>query len=138
MSDMFVRLEIPAKLCYLSIIGNCINEVLAHEEQLEDRAALSYNLQLAAQEIAVNIVEHAYAGGEGILRVELRRLRNPRRFALHMFDTGASFDAEQVQDPELGRLQEGGYGLFLARSLLDELSYERHNQLNCWRLIKQY
>jgi anti-sigma regulatory factor (Ser/Thr protein kinase) len=131
-----VLLEIPAELSHVQILSRC---VVAHMEQFvrpEEAEVLLYNLELAIQEIAVNIVTHAYADTSG--RVSMRSDYDVQagRLFIVLEDTGKSFDPAQVQEPALGTLQEHGYGLFLASSLLDELHYYTDSTGNRWELTK--
>jgi len=86
-----------------------------------------YSIQLAADEAASNIIEHAYAevkngeleiscGMEGdILTIVLR-------------DHGKSFNPDSVRPPNLkaglSERQIGGLGIYLMRKLMDDVKYE--------------
>jgi anti-sigma regulatory factor (Ser/Thr protein kinase) len=97
-----------------------------------------YNVQLAANEIFANIAGHAYAGrSDGRVAVVLMFDATTRRFAIEFHDTGAPFDEASVQTPDLENLHEGGYGLFLAQSLMDMVTYTAGTDSNCWLLAKQ-
>jgi hypothetical protein len=50
-------------------------------------------------------------------------------------DSGKSFDIDSVTPPELESLPEGGMGIHIARSCLDELAYTP-GPPNLWRLTK--
>lgn len=50
-------------------------------------------------------------------------------------ESGASFDIAQVTSPDLQSLPEGGMGLFIVRSFVDELWYEP-GPTNVWSLVK--
>jgi serine/threonine-protein kinase RsbW len=136
MSDPDVLLTVPATMRHLNIVGAAIAELLAREPGLTEPAADSYNTQLAVQEICANIVEHAYAGAPGRITITLSVVAHPHRLVMELSDTGRPFDPELVAAPDLDEVHEGGYGLFLARELLDELSYETHGGHNRWRLVK--
>jgi serine/threonine-protein kinase RsbW len=56
---------------------------------------------------------------------------------LELYDDGVSFDPDTLKPPALGEIQEGGYGLFIARKVVDELDYNAHTaQGNHWKLVK--
>jgi len=91
--------------------------------------------ETALGEIGANVLTHGRPGGTGV----------PVEYEL-------SFDGETVRasfaDPgppvhnHLGRNMpepesEDGRGLVLARTLLDELGYERDGEVNRWRLVKR-
>jgi serine/threonine-protein kinase RsbW len=52
-------------------------------------------------------------------------------------DTGEAFDPADAAEPDLDGVQIHGYGLFLARSLMDEVSYRREQDSNLWQLVKR-
>ena len=60
-----IRLDLPATHKYLNILGACISELLARVEDIDEREAISYNLQFAAHEACANIIDHAYEGDLG-------------------------------------------------------------------------
>lgn len=136
-STATVTLEIPAELAYVHILGRCVVAQIEPFLEQEEVEIILYNLELAVQEIAVNVVTHAYADTAG--RVVMHSTYDPqtRQLSITLEDTGNAFDADLVQAPALGTLQEHGYGLFLATSLLDELHYTADSMGNCWKLMKQ-
>ena len=137
-----IHLDVPADVQCLSIITASLNEVIQAQPQLADRELISHNVQLAVHEIGMNIIEHAYADqadGRLALTLTLDTLAAGAgcRLIVEMIDTGAhSFDPAVVAAPNLDEPQVGGYGLFLARQLMDEVEYQIRATDHYWRLIK--
>ena len=79
-----------------------------------------------------------YAGrDDGTIAVTLSFAQAPRRtFEIELRDKGRAFDPDAIPAPDLDEPQEGGYGLFLAKALLDELIYLQDADENVWRLNK--
>jgi anti-sigma regulatory factor (Ser/Thr protein kinase) len=99
-----------------------------------------YSLQLAADEAATNIIEHAYAGvQEGRIGVDCE-FRNDT-FVVVMRDTGRAFDPASVRPPnikgDLSQRKIGGLGLYLMRKLMDQVSYESSGGGNTLTMIKR-
>lgn len=98
-------------------------------------------LDLAVEEIFVNIASYAYAPGEGeaALRVELSD--EPRAVTLTFRDRGVPYDPLAREDPDVNSLAEdrqiGGLGVFLAKQLMDELRYEYKDGQNVLTMIKK-
>jgi len=136
MSAERIWLDIPATAAYLHILSECIAELVARTVNLSDPTKTTYSLQLATQEISSNIVRHAYGGGSGRIIAQLLIEPNPQRMVIELRDSGLAFDPALVPDPNLDEMQVHGYGLFLARTLLDELHYEAHPGENRWYLVK--
>lgn len=133
-----IALQIPADLAFVHLISRCACGVLERYEMLVDAEVTLYNLELAIQEISVNIVTHAYTDSQGHVLTTVRCDEDARQLIVTLEDEGQSFDPTAVADPELGTLQEHGFGLFLARELLDDLSYESIGKRNRWRLCKSF
>jgi serine/threonine-protein kinase RsbW len=138
MPDETIRLDLPATHKYLHLLGSCIEGVLMRVEDLADAEKQVYNLQLAAQELCTNIVEHAYYGREAArIRVALSLEVNPTQLVLEFWDTGRSFEPSQVPEPALGETQVHGFGLFLVQQLVDDIQYKPMVGGNSWRLTKR-
>ena len=100
-----------------------------------------YSLQLAADEAASNIIEHAY---EGILHADLDITCDMRGniLIITMHDTGMPFDPSSVKQPnlkaDLSERQIGGLGVYLMRKLMDEVHYESNSKTgNLLTMIKR-
>ena len=100
-----------------------------------------YNIQLAADEAASNVIEHAYAGvHDGLLELSCGVKGNA--ITIILVDHGESFDPSEIPLPDLkADLSErkiGGLGIFLMRKLMDEVHYEnRPNKSNVLTMIKR-
>lgn len=96
----------------------------------------AYEMELAACEIVTNVIRHAYAEGKGEVRGRIAML--PEGMDLDLYDDGRSFDYCPALAPEACALQEGGYGLAVARELTDALSYTPCTpEGNHWHLAKR-
>jgi serine/threonine-protein kinase RsbW len=100
-----------------------------------------YNIQLATDEAASNIIEHAYENiSDGIL--ELSCGMEGDAIKIILIDRGESFDPSEVPLPDLkADLSErkiGGLGIFLMRKLMDEVHYEpKPDKSNILTMIKR-
>jgi|SRR5947209_2178720 len=137
-SSKLIRLELPATYKYLNVLGACFTEILARENDVRDPEITTYNIQLSVHELCTNIIQHAYVQNTGDERISITIEGHafPRRLVVQIFDTGEPFDQSQVKEPDLDHGQEHGYGLFLIRSLMNEVTYTRLPEGNCWRLVK--
>ena len=99
-----------------------------------------YNIQLAADEAASNIIEHAYEGVKnGVLEISCGM--RDGAITIIMVDHGESFDPSAIPLPDLkADLSErkiGGLGIFLMRKLMDDVRYESRNTGNVLTMIKR-
>ena len=117
------NITFPAKFEFLDEIRGLVAQV-AREGGFSEKAI--YSLQLAADEAASNIIEHAYEGvsnGKLDIACEMRG----DTLVIMMRDTGKPFDPSKVKQPnlkaDLSDRQIGGLGVYLMRKLMDEVSY---------------
>jgi len=131
-----VVLEIPANLEYVHILGRCACALLSEMDELCEADSTLYNLELAIQEIGVNIITHAYACISGRVTMYAALDNDLPEIHITLEDTGQTFEPQIVPTPKLGTLQEHGYGLFLAHEILDDVRYEVDVDKNRWHLKK--
>ena len=100
-----------------------------------------YNIQLATDEAASNIIEHAYEGvSDGVLDLSCGIENEGIRIIL--IDYGEPFDPSAIPMPDLkadlSDRKIGGLGIFLMRKLMDEVHYEpRDDKSNVLTMIKR-
>ena len=101
-----------------------------------------YNIQLATDEAASNIIEHSYEGvSDGVLEISCGVKKNT--ITIILTDHGKSFDPSDIPAPnlkaDLSERQIGGLGLYLMRKLMNEVRYEadKKNNRNTLTLIKR-
>jgi serine/threonine-protein kinase RsbW len=86
-----------------------------------------YNIQLATDEAASNVIEHAYQNKPGGV-LELSCDIKGDVITIILTDHGKSFDPSEVPVPDLqadlSDRKIGGLGIFLMRKLMDEIYYE--------------
>jgi len=99
-----------------------------------------YNIQLATDEAASNIIEHAYENiSDGMLELSCGVQSDTIKIIL--IDHGEPFDPSEIPLPDLkadlSDRKIGGLGIFLMRKLMDEVHYEsKADKSNTLTLIK--
>jgi serine/threonine-protein kinase RsbW len=127
----------PAKFEFLDQIRDFVAEV-ARDGGFNDKEI--YSVQLAADEAATNIIEHAYEGiADG--HIELTCGMRGAELVIAMRDHGKSFDSKKVKKPDLkadlSERQIGGLGIYLMRKLMDEVNYCSSGEGNLLTMIKR-
>jgi serine/threonine-protein kinase RsbW len=117
-------LRFPARFEFLDEIREFVSQV-AHEGGFSEK--MIYSLQLAADEAASNIIEHAYAGASDAY-VDITCDMNGDEIVITMKDQGIPFDPSGVKEPnltaDLSERQIGGLGVYLMRKIMDTVRYE--------------
>lgn len=116
--------QFTAKFEYLDEIRDFVGKV-AHKGGFSAKDI--YNIQLATDEAASNIIEHAYEGvSNGVLALSCGIVGDG--ITIILIDYGESFDPSVVPMPnlkaDLSERKIGGLGIFLMRKLMDEVHYE--------------
>lgn len=130
------ELAVPARFENLALIGEFIAGV-ARRAGFDERGV--FNLQLACDEACTNVIEHAYGGGPGQIRIAVTV--HPDRIQIEVHDTGHPFDPNAVRMPDLEapleRRETGGLGLHFMRSIMDEVRFEFGESGNRLTMVKR-
>lgn len=130
--------QFAAKFEYLDEIREFVGAI-ARDGGFSDKDV--YNIQLATDEAASNIIEHAYENiTDGML--ELSCGMRDDLMTIVLIDHGESFDPSEIPLPDLkadlSDRKIGGLGIFLMRKLMDEVHYEvKPNKGNILTMIKR-
>jgi len=110
-------LSLPSDLRMLSVARTFV-EAVCQAHQLE--RSLLHALVLATGEAVSNIVRHAHRGRpEAELHIQLQV--QPEGVVLQFLDQGEPFDIHAVPALPPGELRIGGRGVYLLRTLMDEV-----------------
>ena len=92
-----------------------------------------YNAQLVAEELGMNIINHAYRDRDEH-RIKLVMESLPGCFRLQIFDDGVAFDVRKAPLPnpaqKLEEREPGGWGTALIRRAARRMDYDRRDRLN--------
>lgn len=96
---------------------------------LDERA--TWQVQLAVDEAATNVIQHAYAPDE-VGDISLSWHCEANRFIVTLRDFGKQFDPQAVPEPDISspleERQVGGLGIYLITRLMDEVRFDFHPQ----------
>ena len=120
------EIEISNESRNLSAVRKEVTEVLSHTPF--DRE-MSNKIIVAVDEALANVVEHAYQGGVGVVRLVFTL--DSESLKVQIQDNGVPFDPGERLNSELDIHQhiklglKGGLGLFLMRRIMDEVAYNQ-------------
>lgn len=105
---------------------------------------MAYQVQLALEELALNIVNYGYDDAErGTMRgAEIRIVSDDSGVTIEIVDDGRPFDPfSEAPPPDLESGLDsrpiGGLGVHLVKTMMDETAYRREDGLNRLTLIKR-
>ena len=101
--------------------------------ELQLMPELVMNINLALEEAIANVIMYAYPS-EKPRDIILKASSNGQQLIFLLTDKGISFDPTQVDDADISlSLEErpiGGLGIFLIRQIMNEVSYQRIDNMN--------
>jgi serine/threonine-protein kinase RsbW len=127
-----------AKFEFLDEIREFVGDV-ARKGGFSDKDV--YNIQLATDEAASNMIEHSYENiPDGV--IDLSCGMEGEQIRIVLIDYGEPFDPSIIPLPDLkadlSDRKIGGLGIFLMRKLMDEVHYEpRADKSNVLTMIKR-
>ncbi len=125
-----LSLVLPARLENLQAFMEATKEAAAKAGVPRDRI---FKLEIALEEALVNIMQYAYEGDEGEIRVVCYSC-DPGLFVTEITDTGNEFDGTAVPPPDVtcgvDERRIGGFGIHLMKTFVDEVSYRREGENN--------
>jgi serine/threonine-protein kinase RsbW len=97
----------------------------------------THAIVLATDEATNNIMRHAHRGRPDA-PIQIQCYFTPEGIEIHLLDEGAPFDIAAVPHLDPSELRIGGRGVFLMRTLMDELTCQRRESCgNTLRMVKR-
>ncbi|MBI3695546.1 MAG: ATP-binding protein [Acidobacteria bacterium] len=94
------------------------------------------DIMIAVDEALANVMKHAYKGDPNG-PVSLSCIAEDGRLEIVLCDQGEACDPKNLEPPPPEEMRVGGRGIFLMRSTMDEVSFERNGNHNYVRLRKR-
>ena len=132
------RVDIPADKDNVSI---GITPIVKFLKDLGVEHKLVYKIELALEEVLVNIASYAYDSEPGDIHIEYELLDSPRMIKIQIIDSGKEFNPLAHEDPDISlpieEREVGGLGLFIVKNTMDEVKYDRRDNKNILTIKKK-
>ncbi|MBQ6731366.1 MAG: SpoIIE family protein phosphatase [Bacilli bacterium] len=136
--DDINRIVIPAKT---DEVPNAIKPITTFLKGIGAEHNVIYKVEVALEEILVNIASYAYEPGTGDIKIEYEYIEDSRMVSITIIDEGKAFDPLKRNDPDVTLSAEerdiGGLGLYIVKKTMDEVDYKRLNNRNVLILKKK-
>ena len=101
---------------------------------------LLFRINLVIEELVLNIIDYGYDDNDH--EIELNFNSDANSVTVDITDEGRAFDPlNDAPEPDINSPLEdrhvGGLGVYLARTMMDELTYRRENSRNHLTLVKR-
>ena len=134
---VYKEIEINAEIENLHKVTEVLESIM--KETGADQKTIN-NINIAAEEIFVNIASHAYEERNGSVRIVFETKDDPLKAVITFMDRGRPFDPLKAPDPDKGRACDeeaiGGFGIFMVKKIMDEADYEYRENMNVFRMGK--
>jgi anti-sigma regulatory factor (Ser/Thr protein kinase) len=110
-------------------------------EQVNCPMKAQMQIDVALEEIFINIANYAYQPGKGPATVRVDVTDNPLTVTITFVDHGIPYDPLAKDDPDVtlpaDQREIGGLGIFMTKKLMDDVVYEYKDGSNILRLVKK-
>ena len=94
-------------------------------------------IEIGVDEICSNVVAYAYDTPNG--KLEVRYNISHHKMTMLIADNGKQFNPLEYKDPDITSISEnGGLGIFIAKKIMDNMSYTYCNGRNCLTISKSW
>ena len=111
-------------------------------DKLECSVKIHTQIDVAVEELFVNIAHYAYKPETGPATVRVEVEKDPPAISITFIDHGVPYDPLAKADPDVTLPAEqreiGGLGIFMTKKLMDDVVYEYKDGSNILRLIKKF
>ncbi|MBQ7558343.1 MAG: ATP-binding protein [Lachnospiraceae bacterium] len=131
------ELTIEAKINNLDQVLGFVNEAL---EEAGSPLKCQMQIDIAVEEIFVNIAHYAYTPDTGIAEISMEISGDPAVAVITFADSGKPYDPLAKEDPDVtlsaDKRQIGGLGIYMVKKSMDEVTYEHTGGKNILTIKK--
>lgn len=132
------ELIVDAKVENLPLVNEFVEKVMA---PLEPSMKVQMQIDLVVEEIFVNIANYAYGEGQGKAILQVQVTDSPPAVELVFMDEGMPYNPLDREEPDpeqsLEERKIGGWGIFLVKKNVDEVTYAFSEGKNILTLRKK-
>ena len=118
-------ITVDATVENLEVVQNFVSQEL---EEQGCSMKVMMQIEIAVEEIYVNIVHYAYNPEIGKATIRCEVTEDPMQVIIQFMDSGVPFDPLAKEDADITLSAEerqiGGLGIFMVKKSMDEVSYE--------------
>ena len=132
-------MTVPAGCDQLDTVQSFVDEAL---DQLPCTFETRLQIQIAVEELFVNIASYAYAPGTGEAVIGCHVEQEPPSITIQFRDWGKPFDPLAKEDADITLSAEerkiGGLGIYMVKNSMDDVNYVYENGQNILTIRKDF
>lgn len=138
MADSHDELFIKAEVESLTQVIAFMDEIL---EKNECSMPVQIQLDVALEEMFVNVAHYAYVPGPGDVRIDVDYIEADESVVITLIDSGVEFNPLAAAEPDVTLSADerkiGGLGIFMVKKTMDQVSYVREAGQNIFKMKKK-
>ena len=111
-------------------------------EEYDCPLKVQMQLDIAIEELFVNIARYAYTSGTGDAVISIDVTDDPRGAVITFEDEGIPYDPLKKEDPDISLTAEerpiGGLGIYMVKKSMDDVSYRYEDGKNILTICKRF
>lgn len=123
-------------------LGQVLAFVDERLEQYDCPMKIMMQIDIAVEEIFVNIANYAYEQDTGKATIQVKVSEDPLSVAITFIDQGVPYDPLAKADPDITLSAEerqiGGLGIFMVKKSMDDVIYEYKDGSNILTIEKNF
>ncbi|MBQ5329659.1 MAG: ATP-binding protein [Oscillospiraceae bacterium] len=132
------ELNVPARVDNLDEVIDFVNRQL---DETDCSMKVQVQIDVAVEEIFVNIASYAYAPGEGGACIRFEADREKNEALITFIDGGVPYDPLAKPDPDVTlsaeKRQIGGLGIYMVKKSMDGMTYRYEDGKNILTIMKK-
>ncbi len=132
------RVKTPA---VLDKLGEMMDFIVVNLDKAVSDNKLINQVRLSCEEVLVNVISYAYPKGHGEVEIIFDLSEDKGTLFIQFIDEGISYNPLLKPDPDIDAPVEdrgiGGLGVYLYKTIMDEVLYERKDEKNVLTFIKK-
>ena len=132
------QITVPAKIEQLDRVQEFVTE---HLECHDCSMKVMMQIEIAVEEIFVNIANYAYQPESGEVKIGCEVRQEPLTVVIQFTDWGRPFDPLEKEDADTSRdaliEREGGLGILMVKKSMDAVGYVYENDSNVLTIAKK-
>ena len=124
----------------VELVDEMMAPIISSLEEIDTEHKKIYQINLALEEILVNVAKYAYSPNTGIIDISYEISDNPKQLKVIIKDKGKEFNPLEKEEPDLAASVQdrkiGGLGIYIAKNIVDDIKYQRINNENVLEFVK--
>lgn len=112
-----------------------------HLEEKECAIKVQMQIDVAVEELFVNIAQYAYDSDTGMVTIQVEIQEEPLAVMITFIDNGVPYNPLAKEDPDITLAAEerqiGGLGIYMVKKTMDDITYDYKDGQNILRIRKQ-